>query len=589
MTRPLGSLTNRIFLASTLLATVSIGAGVYFVSNQLRAEAEAELERDLNEAGSLVEQQRASQLDTFILTARLIADLPTLKAAVGTRDAPTVQPIADEYRLQARADFFFVTDRTGAALAAFGGDETLDEEVRQTPGVKRALNGEASLAYWGHPGGVMQIVSVPVAVGTELLGSLTVGYLLDNARAAEFKTLTGADIAFAVGGDVRASTLDAAHHRTLAGLLNRERIPRVVVGNIEYTAVVKALPAPGGNVSFDIVSHDVPKALVLRSRTERMRTLSAIQTGLAIVAALTVLLAIAVSYGVARTITRPLATITAHMRDLSATGDLTQKIAIKSPHGWHDDDARLMATTFNALTDSIARFQQEAAQRERLSSLGRMSTIIAHEVRNPLMIIKGALRQLSREGATGDDIRESAADINGEIDRLNRVVNEVLDYARPIRFDLSSTDINALCRSAAAAVEAAHAAPAIDVMVDPELPALNTDGERLRTVLVNLLTNARQAVGSANGSGVVMLTATRVAERRVSIAVEDNGSGISAEDLPRIFDPYFTTRRAGTGLGLPIAKNIIEGLGGTITARSAMGQGTTIRIELGDATPARHA
>ena len=147
--------------------------------------------------------------------------------------------------------------------------------------------------------------------------------------------------------------------------------------------------------------------------------------------------------------TRPLARITDHMRQhrRDRRPD-AQARARPSSRSWHDEDARLLATTFNTLTDSIARFQREAAQRERLSSLGRMSTIVAHEIRNPLMIIKGALRQLTREGATDDDIREAAADIDGEIERLNRVVNEVLDFARPIRFERSPTDINALCRDA---------------------------------------------------------------------------------------------------------------------------------------------
>ncbi len=97
----LSSLTNRIFLASTLLATVSIGFAVYFVSSQLRSEAEAELQRDLREAARLVEQQRASLFETFTRTARLIADLPKFKAAVETRDAPTVEPIARDYQQQA--------------------------------------------------------------------------------------------------------------------------------------------------------------------------------------------------------------------------------------------------------------------------------------------------------------------------------------------------------------------------------------------------------------------------------------------------------------------------------------------------------
>ena len=222
----------------------------------------------------------------------------------------------------------------------------------------------------------------------------------------------------------------------------------------------------------------------------------------------------------ARTVTRPLARITDHMRQVAATGDLTRKLQLSDSRGWHDEDTQLLATTFNTLTDSIARFQREAAQRERLSSLGRMSTVIAHEVRNPLMIIKGALRQLARDGATAADVRDAAADIDGEIDRLNRLVNEVLDFARPIRFDRAPTDINALCRDAVCAVAAAAAesGPPVTTELDPSVPTLDTDGERLRTVLVNLLTNARQAVlartspAPAAGSAPVTL-ATGAADR----------------------------------------------------------------------------
>jgi signal transduction histidine kinase len=587
----LGSLTNRIFLASALLATASIGAAVYFVSNRLTSEAEVELERDLVEAGKLVEQERTALLESFLLTARLIADLPVLKAALDTRDAKTVEPIADEYRRLAgfTADLLALTDRTGTVLAAFGLIESSDEEMTRAPSVRRALNGEIALAYWAHPGGVMQVVSVPVVVGPELLGALTLGHLLDSKRALAFKELTGADIAFALNGQIRSSTLNREVHSQLAPLLNAGRVPRVEIADIEYTALVKSLPPPSSIATHPASASELPKALVLRSRTERMRTLSDIRTGLGVVAFATVLLAVALSYGVATTITRPLGTITNHMRDLALTGDLTHKIPITRTRKWHDEDARLMATTFNTLTDSVARFQREAAQRERLSSLGRMSTIIAHEVRNPLMIIKGALRQLRRDDVTADDIREAATDIDGEIERLNDVVNGVLDFARPIRFDFSPTDVNVLCNSAAGAVVAAHPNPPVDVRLDGAVPNINTDSERLRTVLVNLLTNAREAVAAKNGdtaSVPVLLRTARAGDHRVAIVVEDQGVGIPKEDLPRIFDPYFTTRRGGTGIGLPIVKNIIDGLGGTLSVHSTLNQGTRITIELGDAIPA---
>ena len=93
------------------------------------------------------------------------------------------------------------------------------------------------------------------------------------------------------------------------------------------------------------------------------------------------------------------------MREMASTGDLTRKITLSPNARWEDEDARLLATTFNAMTDSIVRFQREATQRERLSSLGRLSTVVAHEIRNPLMIIKTALRALRGDGVTPDQLR----------------------------------------------------------------------------------------------------------------------------------------------------------------------------------------
>jgi two-component system sensor histidine kinase HydH len=245
----------------------------------------------------------------------------------------------------------------------------------------------------------------------------------------------------------------------------------------------------------------------------------------------------------------------------------------------------MLATTFNTLTDSIVRFQREAAQRERLSSLGRLSTVIAHEVRNPLMIIKGALRTMARDGATAADVRDAATDIDEEIDRLNSLVNDVLDVARPIRFDPAPADINVVCRDAVQAASAGRANGPVAMSLAPSLPELVTDSERLRTVLVNLLTNADHAIEGRPAATVTLIT-QQTGDRRVAVTIRDTGKGIAEDDLPRIFDPYFTTRRAGTGLGLAIAKNIVEGLGGSISVATRPGAGTDFRIDIGDA-PAR--
>jgi signal transduction histidine kinase len=191
----------------------------------------------------------------------------------------------------------------------------------------------------------------------------------------------------------------------------------------------------------------------------------------------------------------------------------------------------------------------------------------------------------------------------------------VLDFARPIRFEIAPADLNALCRESATASQAAGPGVAIGLDLDPSAPAVTTDAERLRIALVNMLVNARHAVnGTPSVASVQALASspqslasspqplasspqplasspqplasnpvtlrTRANGDRVTIVIVDTGAGIDPSHLAHVFDPYFTTKRGGTGLGLPIAKNIIEGLGGSISIESVLGLGTEIRVDL---------
>ena len=174
-------------------------------------------------------------------------------------------------------------------------------------------------------------------------------------------------------------------------------------------------------------------------------------------------------------------------------------------------------------------------------------------------------------------VHEAITDIDEEVVRLNRIVNEVLDFARPIQFELSRVDINALCRESAGAALASGPGSAIAMELDPALATVTTDPGRLRIALVNLLVNARHAVHGNDGH---VTLSSRASGESVRISVADGGTGIAAHDLAKVFDPYFTTKRGGTGLGLPIAKNIVEGLGGTLTVSSTPGKGTDITIDL---------
>jgi signal transduction histidine kinase len=619
----LSSLSNRIFLASALLAVLSIAAAVFVVNRTVTRSAEADLERSLEEAGRLVEQFQSLLFGHLVREARLIADLPKLKAAVDVDHAPTLQPLAEDYANQIGADMFLVTNRRSQPLGLVGRLGVTADQIPNVDAIKRAMAGQETVAYWLREEGPLQVVTVPIFTDiprTEIFGTLSAGVSLDARLAENIKRLTRSEVVFASRGTIQASTLDDRWKPILTNALTHEGVSHIVLGDEEFVAVRRSLAldrgAPGSvsspaSASASSAANDAPVALILRSRTAHLRFVSTLHSALALTALVAVLVATLLSYAVARTISRPLGALTTTMREMATTGDLTTLSARApvAPTRWEDEDARVLAGTFRTLTESLARFQREAAQRERLSSLGRLSTVVAHEVRNPLMIIKASLRTLRRDAGHVPEANQAVQDIEEEVARLNNLVNEVLDYAKPIRFDLGTVDLNSLCRDAATAATAGQSAALVTLKTDPTAGQVVTDPERLRSVLVNVLTNARDAViereqgeaiaaaGGGTGGGKagtpsartavggyslpdVELSTARLAPDVLRIRVTDCGKGIAPEHLAHVFDPFFTTKRTGSGLGLAIAKNIVEGLGGTIAVSSEPDRGTDVQITL---------
>src|SRR3954463_16716055 len=484
------SLTNRIFFASAILTVVAIAVAVYRVNVAVTAQAENELRRGIDEAGTQLAEYRTTLFEHYAREGRLVADLSNMKAAMATLDRPTVEPIAERYQGQIGCDLLLVTDPAGAMLAESGRVtvDTPTDMLRQA--VADAQRGKETVSLWPHTGGVIQVVTVPSFTGPEFFGTVSIGFSLDAETAQRFKRLTNSDIPFAVNGHVEASTLPDQFGPQLETLAGTDGLQVIRLGQDEYVAVSRVLPLQPLDQRAAPAKGPLATALILRSRTERLRFLNAVHRELAVTAFLAVMAATLVSYAVARTVTRPLGAITATMREMATTGDLTRKIALSPSARWEDEDARLLANTFNTMTDSIARFQREAAQRERLSSLGRLSTVVAHEIRNPLMIIRTALRTLKQGTGHAPEVDGAISDIGEEVTRLNRIVREVLDFARPIKFDLAPVDVNALCEDAVRAVSSEE--PRVPTHLDLERPldSIVTDGERVRLAVVNILTNA---------------------------------------------------------------------------------------------------
>lgn len=236
----------------------------------------------------------------------------------------------------------------------------------------------------------------------------------------------------------------------------------------------------------------------------------------------------------------------------------------------------------------VRRLQQEVRRQEKLAALGSLSAGVAHEIRNPLSSIKGLAAYFGAKFPAGSEDRQAAEVMIGEVERLNRVVSELLELARPSDVKLQAADVNAVVAHSLKLIQADAAARGVrvDFQPAPGLPAGALDPDRLVQALLNLHLNALQAMPPG---GVLTVRTGPAPGGNLRVEVADTGAGIPTDELAKIFDPYFTTKPAGTGLGLAVVHKIVEGHGGRVAVESRAGRGTTFTLHLPSAGPAAPA
>jgi two-component system, NtrC family, sensor histidine kinase HydH len=242
-----------------------------------------------------------------------------------------------------------------------------------------------------------------------------------------------------------------------------------------------------------------------------------------------------------------------------------------------------LADQFAAVLEN-SKLYDRMRERDRLAALGEMAAGLAHEIRNPLGAIKGAAQVLDPAGLPTDD-RELVEVIVEEVNRLNGVVTAFLDYSRPLKQNFGPTDVNeVVTRTVKLLQNDIPAYLTLSTEYGEDLPKIDGDAEQLRQVLLNLVQNAVQALGSKGGRITVKtLRADRLADFRGDMAeihVIDDGPGIPLDQQLNIFVPFFTTKQKGTGLGLAICQRIVKNHGGSIAVQSRQSEGTTFLIRL---------
>lgn len=226
----------------------------------------------------------------------------------------------------------------------------------------------------------------------------------------------------------------------------------------------------------------------------------------------------------------------------------------------------------------VKRLQEEIRRTEKLAAIGGLAAGVAHEIRNPLSSIKGIATYFRDKLDTTTADRETAEVMIQEVDRLNRVISELLEFARPAQLKTRTVSLNELVRHAVQLVQPDARARkiTIEVLETPQGPTLELDPDRFSQCLLNLYLNAIQAM--QNGGKLSIRCS--MDKHAATIEVSDTGHGINPADMQQIFNPYFTTKPSGTGLGLAIVHKIVEAHQGQIKVDSLPGRGTTFTVTL---------
>ncbi|MCK4261859.1 HAMP domain-containing protein, partial [bacterium] len=420
---------------------------------------------------------------------------------------------------------------------------------------------------------------LPVRSHGRIIGNLIVAFLLERHFTEHLENMTGVNM---VRIDpepflTERRALDDIHFtdRIKEKVLKEKKDyyeERALLRGEPYKALYKPLLGLDGNVT-GVIFFGVPRKHTFESVVgAKSFWIWLILFGIFMAAVL--------GYTMARRISKRI-NLFAEAARLVADGNLDQEIRVKSK-----DEIGELSSAFNLMTGRLRQMrelEEELRRKDRLAALGELSAGVAHEVRNPLGIIKNSAQVLQDKFKDKDTkSRELSKFIIEEVDRLNKVVTNFLDFARPQKPNLTGRKIAPIIGRALELMQSEILKRKIKVANKHEdnLPPVLADEELLAQVFLNIISNAIQAMPDGGRLMVSSKSGAGSYKDLVEIGFTDTGCGIPAQDLDKIFNPFFSNKEGGVGLGLSIVHKIVESHGGKISVHSRAGEGTTFTIHL---------
>ncbi|HVN06399.1 MAG TPA: ATP-binding protein [Bryobacteraceae bacterium] len=506
-------------------------------------------------------QARADLLSSVSLTLSQMSDV---RSVFGTRDPATIRDTANELwrRLAIKNAMFLVTDAPGKVIASVGGLPLAEQDVRAAA---RHFPRQTS-GFLVRGGRLYQTVFTPVYLEDVPQNVLVAAYGVDAAVARQLKASTGgSEFLFVSGGLPVASSLPPDAARRIAAILAAHpSLDRVGDASVEYAARPTQL--------LDIEGKPIGDLWILRSFAAVSERLAALRRNIMLLWLLAVAASLGLTYVLARRIVEPVKELDRAAAEV-ARQNYDHRVKIFS-----QDELGRLARTFNAMCASIQQARQELIRQERISTIGRLSSSIVHDLRNPLAAVYGGAEMLVDTDLSPLQVKRLA----GNIYRASRRIQELLqDLLNVSRGNARGAEVCRLREVAAAGCESLlPAAEAQRVGVHVEIPEeieLPLERNRMERVFANLVGNALEMMP---GGGQILISA-RAGEGYVVAEVRDTGPGIPAHIRDSLFEPFVSAgKKNGLGLGLALSRQTVLDHGGDMWAESAQGRGACFRVRL---------
>ncbi len=540
-------------LFSTSIAITALFAGLgWFMQNQFANVATASLEQEVRASFQAYDSLWRARADRLSAVSLVMSRMPQVRAAFGTRDRATILDTAAEAweGVSRPGTLFVVADPDGAVISTVGAETeaALTEAIR---GAARHFPNQAS-GFLLSGRRLYQIAVTPVYVAGGLLNVMVAGVAVDAELVRELKNSTGgSDFVFLTHGAAAASTLDPQAQREIES-------GRIAGGPERQIQVAGAKYYQFSSTLSDVQGRPVGELRILRSFEAADNRISEMRRRLVVLWVAAMIAGFALTYLLARRLLKPVAALDRAAAEIGK-GNYDVTVAVEGG----GEIARL-AGTFNDMCASIREGREELIRQERISTIGRLSTSIIHDLRNPLAAIYGGAEMLVDAELSPEQIRRLAANIYRSSRQVQDLLQELADVTQ------GRAHAREICRlrdvviaayePLAGKAETQHVEVRFEIPEDVELPLDRSPMER---VFQNLIANAIEAM--PEGGSVTVRAESRGLEAIVS--VEDTGPGIPAMIAPQLFQPFVTAgKKNGMGLGLALSRKTVLSHGGDIWA-----------------------